>query len=52
VKIEREKEEDYRRWSVEMHPWVEKSVALVFFTAVAGGSGAALADGIARLLGY
>jgi hypothetical protein len=51
VKIEREAGKDYQRWSVEIHPWVEKSVAAVFYTAVAGGSAAAIVGGLARLLG-
>ncbi len=51
MKIEIERGRDYRRWSVETHPWVEKSVAAVFYTALAGGSVAAIANGLARLLG-
>jgi hypothetical protein len=52
MKIERETGRDYRRWSVETLPWVEKSVAAVFYTAVAGGSGLAIVGGIARLFGH
>jgi hypothetical protein len=52
VKIERETGKDYRRWSVETHPWVEKSLAAVFYTVVAGGTGAAIAGSLARLLGH
>jgi hypothetical protein len=52
VKIEREIDRDYRRWSLEMHSWVEKSLAAVIYTLVAGGSGAAIVGGIARLLGH
>jgi hypothetical protein len=51
VKIERERDKEYGRWSVEVHPWVEKSVAAVFYTVVAGGSGAAIVGGLGRLLG-
>jgi hypothetical protein len=51
LKIERETDGPYRRWSVETHPWVEKSVAIILCTLFAGGAGAAMLSGLARLLG-
>lgn len=50
MRIERETDRDYRRWSVETHPWVEVSVAAVLCTAVSGGV-VAIVGGFARLLG-
>lgn len=51
MKIERETDGSYRRWSVETHPWVEKSVALILYVLLVGGAGAAVVGGFARLLG-
>jgi hypothetical protein len=52
VKIERETDGPYRRWSVETHPGVEKSIALILYVLLAGGAGAALLGGLPRLLGW
>lgn len=50
MKIERETDREYRRWSVETHPWVEKSVAALVFTLITGVLG--VSSGVAHLLGW
>ena len=52
MKIERETDNGYERWSIEMHPWVEKSAAVIVWTLLAGSSGIAIIGGVSRLLGH
>lgn len=52
MKIELERGKGYRRVAVEIHPWVEKSIAAALYTAIAGGSAVALVGGLVKLLGH
>jgi hypothetical protein len=40
MKIEREREKngEYQRWLVELHPWVEKSAAITAAFLLTGGA--------------
>jgi hypothetical protein len=51
VKLERETDAGYQRWTFETHPWVEKALA-IWLLALLGGAGAAIAGPVARLFGW
>ncbi len=51
MKIEREYDDAYRRWSLEIDPWVERGIIATAFTLAAGGIGPTLLRVIVELLG-
>lgn len=50
MKIEHEKDKDYRRWTIETNPWIDKSLAVAFYSLVAGSGGFAIVLSITEVL--
>jgi hypothetical protein len=40
VKIERERDEEFERWSFEVDGWIDRSLIVLLLIALGGGAGA------------